>query len=74
MAEKVKKDNFLKKAGRFFKSLFVEMKKVSWPTWKQILVSTVSVIVVCVIFACIIGLLDLVIGNLLFGQLLGLRG
>lgn len=73
MAEKVKKDGFLKKAGKYFKSLWVEMKKVSWPTWKQIVVSTASVIVVCVLFACVIGLLDLVIGNLLFGQLLGLR-
>ena len=73
MAEKVKKDGFFKKVGKYFKSLWLEMKKVSWPTWKQILVSTMSVIVVCVIFACIIGLLDLIIGNLLFGQLLGLR-
>lgn len=72
MAEKVKKDNFFKKVGKYFKSLWLEMKKVSWPTWKQIAVSTVSVIVVCVIFACIIALLDLVIGNLFIKQLLGL--
>lgn len=73
MAEKVKKDNFFKKVGNFFKSLWVEMKKVSWPTWKVIVVSTASVVVVCVLFACIMGLLDLLFGTLLLDLVLGLR-
>ncbi len=74
MAEKVKKDNFFKKIGRYFKSLFMEMKKVSWPTRKQLLSSTVSVIVYCLIVGIIIALLDLIVGDLLIGRLLGLRG
>ena len=74
MAEKVKKDNIFKKIGKFFKSLWVEMKKVSWPTWKVVLVSTMSVIIVCVLFACLIALLDGLFGTLLIEKLLGLRG
>ena len=74
MAEKVKKDNIFKKIGKFFKSLWVEMKKVSWPTWKVVFALTVSVVIVCVIFACIIALLDAVFGTLVIEKLLGLRG
>ena len=35
-----KKDGFLKKASRFFKDLKSEMKKVVWPTRKQVFTNT----------------------------------
>lgn len=35
-----KKDGFLKKASRFFRDLRSEMKKVVWPTKKQVLNNT----------------------------------
>ena len=35
-----KKDGFLKKASRFFKDLKSEMKKVVWPTRKQVFKNT----------------------------------
>lgn len=73
MAEKAKKDNFLTKVGRFFKSLATEMKKVSWPSGKQVFTSTLSVIVYCAIIACVIALLDFVVGTALLDWTLGLR-
>ena len=57
-----KKDGFLKKASRFFKDLKSEMKKVVWPTKKQVLNNTIIVAVVVVIAAVILSLLDLIFG------------
>lgn len=74
MAEKQKKDNIFKKTGKYFRSLFLEMKKVNWPTRKQLVTSTISVIIYCVIVGVVIALLDTVVGTLLVDKLLGLRG
>ena len=41
-----KKDGFLKKASRFFKDLRSEVKKVVWPTRKQVFKNTVVVFAV----------------------------
>jgi len=73
MAEKEKKDNFFKKIGRYFKSIGTEMKRVSWPTKKQLITSTISVIIYCIIIGAVIAALDMLVGQLLLGNLLGLR-
>ena len=52
---KEKKKGKLKEAWRGFKS---EVKKVVWPSWKQVLKNTAVVIVVVLICAVIIGALD----------------
>lgn len=39
-----KKGGFLKKASRFFKDLKSEVKKVVWPTRKQVFKNTVAVL------------------------------
>lgn len=58
MAKKtgVKKENRLLKFARGLKS---EMKKIVWPTWKQVVKNTLVVITVVVAFALLIAVLDL---------------
>ena len=53
--KKEKKKGRLKEAWRGFKS---EVKKIVWPSWKQVLKNTGVVLVVVVICAIIIGALD----------------
>ena len=52
---KEKKKGKLKEAWRGFKS---EVKKVVWPSWKQVLKNTGIVLVVVLICALMIGALD----------------
>ncbi len=53
--KKEKKKGRIKDAWRGFKS---EVKKIVWPSWKQVLKNTLVVLVVVVICAIIIGALD----------------
>ena len=45
-------------AGKLFKSVKSEIKKVTWPTRKDVWNYTVVVLVMCLISAVTIGLLD----------------
>lgn len=54
-AKKDKKKGKLKEAWRGFKS---EVKKIVWPSWKQVLKNSLVVLAVVVICAIIIGALD----------------
>uniref|UniRef100_A0A7V3RHM4 Protein translocase subunit SecE n=1 Tax=candidate division WOR-3 bacterium TaxID=2052148 RepID=A0A7V3RHM4_UNCW3 len=49
----------------YIKSVFLEMKKVSWPTKNEILNSTVIVILISVFVALIIFVLDRIFTGLL---------
>lgn len=69
---KEKKPNIFKRMGKYFKSLRSEMKKVYWPTKKQLISSTVSVVVFCIIIGVIIALLDMLVGKLIISELLKL--
>ena len=53
--KKEKNKGKVKNAWRAFKS---ELKKIVWPSWKQVLKNTLVVLVVVVICAIIIGVLD----------------
>ena len=57
---KEKKKGRLKEAWRGFRS---EVKKVVWPSWKQVLKNTGIVLVVVLICAVIIGALDYAFGT-----------
>ena len=57
---KEKKKGKIKEAWRGFRS---EVKKVVWPSWKQVLKNTGIVLVVVLICAVIIGALDYAFGN-----------
>ena len=65
-----KKDGFLKKASRFFKDLRSEVKKVVWPTRKQVFKNTVVVLVAMGAVGVVIWVLDALL-TLLRGLLLG---
>lgn len=46
--------------GRYFRSVKSEIKKVTWPSWKDVKNYTLVVLVMCFIAASAIGLLDAV--------------
>jgi len=52
------KKNFFAKVGggiaRFFKGIAAELKKVTWPTKKELFKHVLSVLVVCIVIGAII--------------------
>ncbi|MBR3302524.1 MAG: preprotein translocase subunit SecE [Firmicutes bacterium] len=59
MAETVaKKKGIFGRAKDYFKGVFSEMKKVSWPSKKDTYKYTLVVIIVCAAFAVLFWLLD----------------
>lgn len=67
MAENKKKENFFKRAAKgtstYAKATKSELKKVSWPTRKQLINNTAIVIVCIVVIGAFIALLDMVFGS-----------
>jgi len=49
---------FLGKAGQFLREAKVELKKVKWPTRKELVASTTVVIVLTLLLAFFLGLVD----------------
>ena len=74
MAE-VKKENWFKRAWggicRYFRELKSELKKVVWPTPKQVLKNALIVVACVLVVGVFIWLFDLVAGTLING-LIGL--
>lgn len=60
--KKEKKPNFFKRVGSaiagFFKGIVSEIKKVTWPTKKQVVSNTLSVLAFCLFVGVIIWLAD----------------
>ena len=50
--------------ARFFKDVWGEVKKVTWPTKKDLFKTTFAVIIFIAIFTVIVGLMDLGFGTL----------
>jgi len=48
-----------KNPSKFFREMSSELKKVSWPTRKELTNYTIAVIVLVLIFSVIIGVVDL---------------
>lgn len=72
MAEKVKKPGIFARIGRSFRDMKGELKRVVWPTKKQIINNTLIVIGFSLVAAILIGGVDLVltsIVNLLLNKL-----
>ena len=66
-----KKTSFIAKIGRFFKDVFGELKKVVWPTKKQVVKNSIVVIVLVIISSLGISLIDYFFGliiRLFFGS------
>lgn len=56
---KLKNKKKRKSIARYFKDIYVEMKKVTWPTPKDLLNYTVAVVVFILIMAIITGAFDM---------------
>lgn len=48
---------------RWFKDIIGELKKVTWPTWKQLLTTTGAVVAFILIMAIIVGAFDYGLGR-----------
>jgi len=62
--EKEKKPNIIQKLVRFFKDIRSELKKVLWPSRKQVLNNTLTVVITCLILGGVIWILDYALGLL----------
>jgi len=60
-----KASNRKKRFVKYFREVVSELKKVSWPSRKELVNATIAAIVVIVIFAIVVGLVDLILGQLL---------
>ncbi|NLN65765.1 MAG: preprotein translocase subunit SecE [Clostridiaceae bacterium] len=66
MAEQVqkKKPNILQKLTKFVKDIYLELKKVLWPSRKQVINNTLTVLVTCLLIGGVIWILDFALGYL----------
>ncbi|MCQ2456533.1 MAG: preprotein translocase subunit SecE [Clostridia bacterium] len=68
MAEKdVKKPNFFKRIGSWFKSLWSEAGKISWASASSVRKNTIIVIICVIVLAAVIGLLDYLLSSSIAG-------
>lgn len=54
---------FFVRIGKFFKDVFGELKKVTWPTRKELVSYTLTVLAFVAVMAIIVGVLDFLFGN-----------
>ena len=59
-----RKDNFLEKTLQFLREVKVELKKVTWPSRKQTIGSTVVVLILVTIIAFFLGAVDIGLSSL----------
>lgn len=57
--------NFFGRIGKYFKDTKSELKKVVWPSKKDVKTNTVTVIIVVAIAAVVLILLDLIFGGVI---------
>ena len=50
--------NFFKRIGRFFKNMWHELKKVTWPSKKDLIRQSTVVVVFVLILTVLVGLID----------------
>jgi preprotein translocase subunit SecE len=48
---------------QFFKEVWIELKKVHWPTLKETRAATIVVVVVVTVFAIFLGLMDFTLSH-----------
>ena len=56
--------NFFKGIGKSFKNMYHELKKVTWPTKKELINYSVVVFVFMIVMGIIIGVIDYAAGGL----------
>ncbi len=65
VSKEKQKEGILSKIDRFFKESKAELTKVKWPTRKELIASTIAVIIICLVFALFLGIADFIIIKLL---------
>ncbi|MBD5103454.1 MAG: preprotein translocase subunit SecE [Ruminococcaceae bacterium] len=60
-----KKPNFLERFFRYVEACRAELRKVTWPTWKETRKATLAVLAFVCIMAIILGLIDLGLSSLI---------
>jgi preprotein translocase subunit SecE len=63
--KQVKKDNVFKLFAQFLREAKTELKKVKWPTRKELLASTTMVIILVLVIALYLGLVDIGLINII---------
>lgn len=56
--------------GKYLLEIRSELKRVVWPTWKQVVSNTITVLIICLIFGIIIWVADFLfkfIAQLIYG-------
>jgi preprotein translocase subunit SecE len=59
------KKKFIERTKEFFRNVYAELKRVSWPTRKAIVNSTITVLVFVLFWAVFIGLWDYLLAFLM---------
>jgi preprotein translocase subunit SecE len=62
---KGRRDPLLKRLNRFFRQVVAELRKVNWPTRRELVVYTVVVVVFVIVMMAIIALYDLAFTELI---------
>lgn len=62
--KKAKKPGFFSRVGKWFKELFVEAKKVVWPSGRSVAKNTLVVITIVIIVSAFVALVDFVFGGI----------
>ncbi len=50
---------------QFFKEVWIELKKVHWPAWKETRAATIVVVIVVMVFAVFLGLFDFTLSHII---------
>jgi len=64
-SSKVLKNNYIEKIKQFLREVKVELKKVTWPSRKQAIGSTIVVLILVVIISFFLGLVDIGLSSLI---------
>jgi len=64
-ASEKKKANFIYKSLQFLREVKIELKKVTWPTRKQTISSTIVVIIIVFLISFFLGIIDIALSNIL---------
>ena len=61
----LKQDNWVQKSIQFIREVKIELKKVTWPTKKQTIGSTIVVLVLVFLASLFLGLVDISLTSLI---------
>ena len=63
--DKKEKGALLKKAKKSINDIRLELKRVTWPTWPELINYTVTVLIVCAVMGLLIYGLDMILSRIL---------